>query len=184
MKKTNEMKVFVTRNPGTKEEAEISIGKLTRVCGWTREVHVGDVHRYLDYYVLKAQMFHASARELEIASDLHADVAVLANVYLMEAPNQKEEYKEGYKYLCELVGPRRRVSIGRPKGQPPCTKKVLEVLSEKSMTRAEVRKALLAVGYDADTITHTIKRLEKTGRITIQPHSNPQKQVLCKATEN
>lgn len=171
--------VIVTRCPAQdlKANREISVDVIKRL-KFTSEWQIGQRETlYFPYRFIKGNIPYELAMELGIASGNHRENNDGANISVLKC-NNAGKYLPGYNYLCKLIGAGKSVIISRPKGEPPCTKKVLEILGETPLTRGEVRKLLLKTGYEAPTITRAIKRLNVTGRITIQPHNNPQKQVL------
>lgn len=169
--------VIVSRCPtqGLKANREISVDIIRRL-KWTNASWEPGGSPF-PYLFIKGNIPYELAMGLGIASGSHVDNNDGANVSVLKC-NNTGKYLAGYNYLSKLVGAGKSIIISRPKGEPPCTKKMLEILNETPLTRGEVRKLLLKMGYEAITITHAIKRLNITGRITIQSHNNPQKQVL------
>ena len=56
----------------------------------------------------------------------------------------------------------------RPEGQPPCSKKIIQIVNEKkSIKRTELRQQLLDIGYQDTTIRNAIKRLSKNKKISV-----------------
>lgn len=133
---------------------------------WTKEKRIGDSLINLSYYIIKAQIDYDLARDLNLASGEHTDIAVKANIYIYKKDNQGEEFREGYKFFCELAGPKPKRITGVPHGMPPCTKKILQELGNETHLRSKIREFLVDLGYNPETVRRAFKRLENTERIS------------------
>ena len=51
-------------------------------------------------------------------------------------------YYKGYKLLADAAGPKPKsdISLNRPKGEPPCTQKIIFFLKDGPMKRGDLRK--------------------------------------------
>lgn len=79
---------------------------------WVKGISLSGDYYGLPYYVLKCQIPYSTAVKLNIASGLHASKygENRANIYLYKKDNEKDpNYKEGYKYLCDLAGPKPKI---------------------------------------------------------------------------
>lgn len=133
---------------------------------WVNDCGLNGGHIQKPYYVLQCYMDYNTAVKYDLASGQHSSIGISAKVFLSSKDNKEPKYKEGYKYLCELAGRKPIRYTGVPSGQPPCTKKILEELGTEKHLRADIRKRLMDLGYDEDTIRGAFKRLEKAGRIS------------------
>lgn len=116
-------------------------------------------------YLLQCYIAYETAMSLELASGCHRGIGQSAKVFLYKKDNEAPEYKDGYKYLCDLAGPKPKRCTGVPAGQPPCTKKILQELANGSLKYNELRKRILDSGYEVTTFRGAMKRLRETGRI-------------------
>lgn len=71
------------------------------------------------------------------------------------------ENPEHYAEIIKDLGERPKNYI-RPEGQPPCSKKIIQIVNEKkSIKRTELRQQLSDIGYQDTTIRNAIKRLSR-----------------------
>lgn len=132
---------------------------------WVNDCGLNGGYIPMPYYVLQCYMSYNMAVKYGLASGEHSSIAKSAKVFLHYKANKEPKYKEGYEYLCGIAGRKPIRYTGVPSGQPPCTKKILEELGTEKHLRADIRKCLMDLGYDENTIRGAFKRLEKTGRI-------------------
>lgn len=99
--------------------------------------------------------------------------------------NESGEYKEGYKILIENAGPKPQsiISLGRPRGYPPCTKQILQILENGPVSRIKLRTILSEMGYQATTIRNAINHLGKCGKIFFRGSSNSPNQIIEKGNK-
>lgn len=86
-------------------------------------------------------------------------------------------------YLVKQAGPKPQsdISIGRPDGQGPCTKKILFLLKEREVVeRGELREEIVELGYQRNTFCNAMRALVKQGKIVLigPPQSCHQKVSL------
>jgi len=134
---------------------------------------------------LYAKILYTRAMELVDCSGEHNFGDNLAKVLIPKGKNKKE-YKEGYNECANRAGekPASYVSKTRPKGYPPCTKYILEILEkqpDKQMQRLELRKEVIGEypeeKYPEKTYYSAIKALKKQGKITV-PCEHYTKQII------
>lgn len=131
------------------------------------------------YYVLQCYIDYETAVELDLASGTHSLIARSAKIFLYKKDNMALEYQEGYKYLCDIAGPKPKRYTGVPQGQPPCTKKILQELDGGKLVYEDLRKRVLDSGYEVTTFRGAMKALIKTGRIERRATSkNLQKDII------
>lgn len=76
---------------------------------WTKNRGLNGAYIPLPYYVLKCQIAYPTAVEFGLASGMHESKYNInrANIFLYKKDNEKDpRYKDGYKYLCALAGPK------------------------------------------------------------------------------
>lgn len=155
-----DFKVLIGRSPrGDSKVSEISISDISNV-RWDNTS--GGIQQKSSGYFLYGYISYEQAMELVDCSGSHDYYHNDAKV-LIKTQKPKSPYYLGYKKLCEMAGPKpqSRISQDRPKGEPPCTKKILLLLrSQNKKTRYALRKELLDIGYQSTTIRNAIKRLE------------------------
>jgi len=148
---------------------------------WVKEVKLNNQTRPLPIYVLRCQIDYSYAVEVGLASGCHNGIR--ANIWLYNSHNKEDDCKDGYKYLCKLAGPKRKKYTGVPDGEPPCTQKILQELGTERHLRAEIRKRLLDLGYEENTIRGAFKRLEKTNRVMFSTENHSLKNCEVWAVE-
>lgn len=140
-----------------------------RVSGGVKKVQNGySIYGYIPYYL---------AASLHLASGDHDFGYNNAKIMISKSLNSKHPYKEGYRMLYDQSGPKPRF---RPKGQRPCTKRIMEILEAGEMQRGELRQILLSENQPRNRIARAIKRLADTGRIECHGANNNPKQILRK----
>lgn len=151
---------------------------------WTDEVMLNGHSIPKPYFLLKCQVDYSYATEKGLASGSHSDIAIRANIYLFKSDNMSKEYLEGYRYLCDLAGPKRKRSTGVPQNQPPCTKRILSKLSNERHRRSDIRRSLIEEGYDSETIRRAFKSLENSKRIffSTEAHNSKKCEVWAAKT--
>lgn len=171
--------VIITRQSGNYKQAEICIDNISRVhwsdiSGGVRQRQSGySLHGYIPYKL---------AVKLDIAcSGLHDRETNEAKICIPAFNSKDPRYKEGYKYLADIAGPKPKgeISCSRPKGQGPCSPKIVAILNEREeITRSELRSRLLEIGYSGQTIRNALERMKLEHRIECEPsdgRANPQK---------
>ena len=104
-----------------------------------------------------------------------------AKICIPAIPNKNGKFKEGYKILCDQVGPKPKGEISklRPKGGPPCTKRILQELDLHSLViRKELRDSLHSEGYQIKTIRNALISLKKQSKIITEGSPNSPKQII------
>ena len=171
--------VIITRQSGSYKSAEICIDDISGV-HWDNIS--GGVRRRQSGYSLYGYIPYKLAVKLEIAcSGLHDYGRNEAKICIPALNSKDPLYKEGYKHLADIAGPKPKgeISYSRPKGQGPCSKKILAILNEEGeITRSELRSRLLEIGYPSSMIRNALERMKLEHRIECEPQdgrANPQK---------
>ncbi len=137
----------------------------------------GGIHKKQNGYSLYGYIPYSRAVELGLdCSGMHDRGYNDAKICIPESINRKE-HKEGYKYLRDEAG-KKPVNHRKTVAHKPCTKMILELLSESSvMERGELRDKILEFGYEGTTFRNAIRTLIKTNRIVTEgtPQSPHQK---------
>lgn len=176
-------KVLITRQPRNHETAEIDIDKITGV-KWDNIS--GGVNSRQAGYSLYGYIPYSLAKDLVACSGSHdfgynqAKICIPASLNAGQPP-----YKEGYNILSDLAGkkPASQISLSRPEGAPPCTKRIIQVVeNEKSITRRNLRETLISEGYASQTIRNALNRMIKAKRLQAKgsPYSPNQEISLPK----
>lgn len=142
-------------------------------------------------YAIYGYIPYDIAKDLVDCSGRHGFGDNSAKICVPSSLNKAEDYQEGYNYLLKNVineKPGSIITKHRPTGGKPCTKKILEILSQREngkILRKELREILSGKhsgqkGYELQTIRQALKTLEKTNRITISKNSSPDKQIITK----
>lgn len=161
-----ELKVCITRSPRDFISGEISVSAISGV-KWDNIS--GGVKRNQSGYSLYGYIDYESAKELVKCSGMHNYGNNEAKICIPASAN-KDKYKEGYKYLCEIAGkkPSGTIKSNRPEGGKPCTVRILEELEKQGeMTRKNLRKIICDEGYQIKTFRNTINYLKRQKRISV-----------------
>ena len=181
MKTNNNKKLYViiTRQSGNYKHAKICIDDISSV-HWDNIS--GGVRRRQSGYSLYGYIPYKLAAKSGIAcSGLHDYGRNEAKICIPAFNSKEPLYREGYKHLVDIAGPKPKgeISYSRPKGQGPCSKKILAILNEQGeITRSELRSRLLEIGYPSSMIRNALERMKLEHRIECEPwdgRTNPQK---------
>lgn len=165
--------------------ADIEIEKINSV-HW--DDTTGGYQSNLGHYEMFGYIPYDTAVKLVDCSGTHANIAKNAKVRICKPEPKKnpadKKYVEGYNILLSQAGqkPKSIIAQNRPTGEPPCTKKILQLLSDGPMHREILRKKLYKIGYKKQTVLNAIRALSNTigdGRIICIGSSYSPKQVLC-----
>lgn len=174
------LKVFITRHPSDYCGDEISIDQISGV-KW--DCISGGVNRKQSGYSLYGYIDYSLAKDLVNCSGRHDFGYNSAKICISATSNNCPKYIEGYKILCEQAGPKppSQISLSRPKGYPPCTKRILQILDQTTtITRKELRGIIINDGYEPVTFRNAMKRLERKSRIILQGSSCSGNQLVSK----
>ena len=74
---------------------------------------------------------------------------------------------DGYRKLVKVTGkkPKFKTRFSRPAGAPPCTQKILSLLSSGSKCRGALRDEICSLGYDVTTFRNAIRSIKKQDKI-------------------
>ena len=170
------MKVIIKRSAvdGYEEVAEVDVDVIKNphwgyISGGVKKVQSGySIYGYIPY---------ALAAAFNLASGDHNFGYNTAKIVIPASRNSEPPYQEGYRILCDKSGPKPHF---RPKGQKPCTKRIMELLEAGEIQRRELRQILLSEEQPRNRIARAIRRLADTGRIECHGASNNPKQILRK----
>lgn len=172
------LKVKIRRQPTSYEWGEICVDEITSP---TWRAISGGVNAIQPFYSLYGKIPYYRAAQLVACSGTHCEYNSLAWICLNKKDNVGE-YAAGYKYLEGLIGYSKPKSVGalaRPKGQPPCTKKILLLLSEQPITRKALRTMIVnEIGYNSGTFCRAIKSLAGREKIILEGTSNNPNQKI------
>lgn len=164
----DDLKVIITRASGDYQTGCVSVEEIYDV-KWDNVS--GGVKKHSGSYSLYGYIPYKTAIDCGIkCSGRHDRGDNVAKVCIPKSLNQSAEYREGYRYLLDDAGdkPKSPISMNRPAGQPPCTKKILMLLSH---TRGDLRTSLYSDGYRTTTIRNAIRSLTAQGKITLSGSS-------------
>lgn len=157
------------------KQSEIPISEIWDV-KWDNQS--GGTNTIQNGFSLYGKIDYDLAIQLVDCSGTHQKYGNPAKVLILR-PDKTSPYWPGYQELCRIAPPKPHVKSKRPAGQPPCTKKILMLLSENSpMARGEIRKKLKSLGYDPDTITCALRNLSHQNRIKYEGSPNSKYQQL------
>lgn len=144
----------------------------------------GGIHIRQAVWSLYGYIPYENADKLDLNSGRHNWGYNDTKICICASDNKEEPYLSTYKELCDKAGtkPLSKIALNRPKGEPPCTKKICALLNQQEyMLRKNLRSELIDTGYPITTIRSAIKRLERNNKITIEesPNSDNQKISLC-----
>lgn len=172
----SDLKVTIMRHPQSyTKKGTISINEIFGV-HWDCES--GGIHRKQSGYSLYGYIDYSVGKELVDCSGQHDKGYNNMKICIPAKYNKGEAYK----ILLEEAGdkPRSRISIERPKGYPPCSRRILEILDDSPLTRKQLRAILLEDGYQKETIRNAINRLGKNLKLSFSGSSNSPKQIIQK----
>lgn len=174
--------VVICRQPRSIPKGEILVEEIQGIHWYNIS---GGVKSRQGAYNLYGYITYEMAVKLVKCSGTHAHYGENAKICVCFSDNKDEHYK-GYSYLERLVRekPESIISQNRPNGQPPCTKKILELLSDNPTTRKELRKQLKDIGYRSQTICSALKRLHRGQRIIFDGSSYSPNQIITKSGSN
>lgn len=160
------LKVIICRQPSNHEHGEISVSEIHDV-KW--DSISGGVNAPQGFWSLYGYINYDRAAELVACSGMHGGYGGPAKICICKSHNAAE-HAEGYAYLEKLAGVKPKslrspISLTRPKGAPPCTKKILSVLQDTSlcngtMSRKELRTIIKEAGYLSQTFRSAIYALK------------------------
>lgn len=73
---------------------------------WVKDVGLDRGYIPKPFYVLQCYIAYETAVELGLASGSHLGIGIRAKIFLYKKDNTAPEYRDGYKLLCELAGPK------------------------------------------------------------------------------
>ena len=176
-----ELYVLIMRSHGGNKCSPININELSNVQwgdmsgGYRKRQSGNSLYGYIPY---------ERAMELVDCSGQHNRGYNDARVLIVKQ-RRNDPYYEGYKALLNEAGekPKSRISLERPDGEPPCTQKLLSLLSTGPKTRDCIRSELLAIGYQETTIRGAIYRLKTQEKIICDgPPQSKNQLISLKAT--
>ena len=177
--KRKSLPILICRQPGGScveiDTSEISNPKWDNKSGGYRQKRGGySLYGYIPY----SRAVELGEEGLD-CSGTHEYFDDIAKVCICKVSRSDKHYK-GYTLLLKMAGdkPKSIISINRPQGEPPCTKKILMLLSDKEMERGNLRDVLLDTGYKANTILGAINRLKRAHKIVLDGSSNSRKQKI------
>lgn len=174
--RTEELYVEITRSHGSLKTSVVNVNELYdprwgNKSGGYQKKHAGSsLYAYISY---------RKAMELVDCSGEHDygknDVRVL-----IIKQNPKSPYYQGYQYLADLAGDKGEslISQQRPKGQGPCTKKILALLSNGPLKRGSLRDTLCDIGYQTTTIGGALHRLKRQEKIICEGPPQSKNQLI------
>lgn len=131
----------------------------------------GGVNKRQNGYSLYALIPYEDAEKLVDCSGLHSFGGNYARICICKSHNTGRR-SDAYRRLVEMVTkakPKSQISQNRPKGQPPCSVKIRELLTtHASLSRKELRAELKEIGYQTNTIRGAIKRMRLNGEIIVE----------------
>lgn len=152
--------VLICRHPGDYECGPYMADKISGVhwdCvsgGINRRQHGFSLYGYVDY---------EDAMDIVACSGRHNFGYNEMKICITASANKDDSrYRAAYYSLVEKADEKGRCGIARncPPGFPSCTKRIREVLSKNNeTTKRELKSTLLAEGYQAETISESIKNL-------------------------
>lgn len=158
-----ELYVLIMRSHGGNRCSPININEIS-------DVHWGDMsdgcRKRQSGNSLYGYIPYERAMELVDCSGRHNRGYNDARVLIVKQ-GRNDQYYEGYKALLKKAEekPKSRISLERPDGEPPCTQKLLSLLSAGPKTRGYIRSELLAIGYQETTVRGAIYRLKAQEKI-------------------
>ncbi|MGL5436947.1 MAG: hypothetical protein ACRDBO_16485 [Lachnospiraceae bacterium] len=178
MEKDDDLKVVITRASVNSSSAIININDISGI-KW--DSISGGVHQKAGHYCLYGYIPYKLAKTCNIdCSGMHDWDNNTAKICIQQGANSNPKYQKGYNTLCSLAGekPQSIISQNRPKNQPPCTYKILNLLENGTYTRSEIRAELLELGYKSGTILGAIRSLHRQNKILLCGSSNSPKQEI------
>lgn len=174
------LKVIICRSCGDYAQDEVDAELIDNV-HWDKIS--GGVHKRQSGYSLYGYIPYDMAEKLSIKCSGRHNWGYNDAKVCIQASNNKGEYRKGYNYLVKQAGPKPQsdISIGRPDGQGPCTKKILFLLKEREVVeRGELREEIVELGYQRNTFCNAMRALVKQGKIVLigPPQSCHQKVSL------
>lgn len=164
-------KVFITRHPQDYEGGVIPISEIT---GLKWEDQSGGVGKRHGGYCLYGYIDYNLAAKTVRCSGEHEGYHKQAKIFIPKSSNAEGDYEKGYKELLKIAPekPESKISLQRPKGAPPCTKRILQVIGENpSITRGEIKSSLCNEGYPNTTVCNSLKTLIRNQKITTEGSS-------------
>ena len=126
----------------------------------------GGYHRRQSGYSLWGYVSYDEYEDKVNCSGRHSGHDNDMKVLICRAERSSPYYK-GYKLLADAAGPKPKsdISLNRPKGEPPCTQKIIFILKDGPMKRGDLRKKIYDTGYRKTTFASAINRLRKQEKI-------------------
>lgn len=172
-------KVYVQRAYGSNQfGGYIDISEISDV-RWSNVS--GGTHTYRSGYSLYGYISYHKYKELVKCSGKH-DWGYNEMKVLIPKVSPKDETYSAYQKLCLEAGEKPKVISNRPNGMPPCTKRILNVLSDEINTRGTLRDVLTTDGYQIITIRNALKSLIKQEKITCTGSPYSPKQIIKKTS--
>ncbi|WP_343083978.1 hypothetical protein [Blautia producta] len=170
-------KVIITRHPQDYRGGEISISEISSP-HWDN--CSGGIRKKQSGYSLYGYIAYKLAHKIVKCSGSHIEYGNDAKICIPASANKDEIHKMGYQILLKSAGekPKRETSL-RPKGAPPCTKRILQVVSEnESITRGDLKSWLNKEGYPIKTICNALKTLIRNQKVATEGSSYSPNQKL------
>lgn len=180
------MKVFIARDCTCKKNAEVDISiidnpKWDNVSGGTHRKQFGhSIYGWIPYDI---------ASDLDLNSGLDEKYGNGTKIVIPARSNNKEPFKEGYKILKDKAGPK---PPARLPGQIPCTKRILEILSETKGKGISFRNLKMKLDNEqyrgkekeeeykdhCHIVSIALSALRKTNRVITEGPSNSPDKVI------
>ena len=139
----------------------------------------GGIHRYQNGYSLYGYIDYHSYQSLVKCSGKH-DRGYNNMKVLIPRVSKKDPTYPAYKKLCEAAGEKPKFQSSHPCGMPPCTKRILALLSEEINTRGKLREILKSEGYQVTTIRNALRSLISQRKIICDGSPYSPKQIIKK----
>ncbi len=179
-------KILITRDHYEDEYAEIDDALISKL-HWD---HVsGGISRSANFYSLYGYIPYSKAMEIlaSSCSGQHDFGWNSAKICIPKIINSKEPYLQTYQKLKEIAGPQPKSisALRHPEGQPPCTRKIMEILSGVPfIIRKDLKTELKKCGFHPDTIRNSLNRLKKQNRIVMEGNSQSPYQKIHLPSQN
>lgn len=151
-----DFEVFVKRSPNDYRGAIVNFSAIHNL-HWDNTL--GNGNSCFQYFVFGL---------IDTESIIDGDMNLPRSRAMLKVVVLRKENEEHYTEIIKNLPKRPLMEYARPEGQPPCSKKLIQIANEKkSIKRTELRQQLLDIGYQNTTIRNAIKRLSKNKKISV-----------------